>query len=101
MIALQQGQLKNTKEKKRVEKKYLRNRKNVSTATEELKQRLVAISSRLESYKARWKHYRQNRMFRINQKRFYDEISDNAQRPSPFLTTLNPVKSGVRYGTSQ
>ena len=71
------------KEKKRIELKYLRNGKNVSTATEGLKQRLVATSSRLERYEARCKQYRQNRMFHINQKRFYDEISDTAPKTQP------------------
>ena len=55
----------------------------MSTATEELKQRLVAVSSRLERYEARCKQYRQNHMFRFNQKRFYDMISNNARKTQP------------------
>ena len=102
MVALEQGQLKKAKEKKRIEQKYLRNGKNVSTATEELKQRLVAISSWLERYKVQCKHYHQNHMFHINQKQFYNEISDNAPKtqPIPDNTESSEFWSALWPGTS-
>ena len=47
----------------------------------EVRQRLVAIGAKLERYDNRTKQYRQNRLFELNQKRFFKEL-EGAQRES-------------------
>ena len=42
---------------------------------EELKQRLIAKKAKLMIYDKRIKQYEQNRLYRVDQKRFYQEIN--------------------------
>ena len=48
---------------------------------EEVRQRLVAVGTKLEKYDNRTKQYRQNRLFESNQKRLFNEL-EVAQRES-------------------
>ena len=48
---------------------------------EEVRQRLVAVGTKLEIYDNRTKQYRQNRLFEPSQKRLFNEL-EGAQRKS-------------------
>ena len=65
---------------KGLEKKYGIRRKGLSTALEELKQRMIAKSAKLKRYEQRIAQYRQNRLFRSDQKKFYNELNGSNGR---------------------
>jgi len=50
------------------------NQKGLNVATEEVKQRLVALLARPQLYEARHKHWRQNHLFKTDQKQLYQEL---------------------------
>ena len=47
---------------------------------EELKQRIVAITTRVRRYHRRVNRFRQNRMFQNNQRQFYWELNQEGER---------------------
>ena len=50
-------------------------KKGVKVVMEELKQRLNAKAMKVKRYEQRIKQYQQNRLFRVDQKRFYQQVS--------------------------
>ena len=74
---MKKGILKNTASKTSLIKKYLLNgSKTIAEVSEELKQRVIATTKKVERFEARIKQYRQNRIFRINQRRFYQDLEE-------------------------
>ena len=63
-----------------LQKKYNVNRKGLAVVIEELKQRVTAKKAKLNRYEQRIKQYRQNRLFYIDQKRFYQEINGETRK---------------------
>ena len=57
-----------------LKKKYNIARKGLNRVVEELKQRLTAQAAKLKRYEDRQNQYRQNRMFKTNQKRLFEEM---------------------------
>ena len=69
------GELRNQQKYKALSRKYHIARKGLKVVTEELKQRLIAKKAKLMRYDQRAKQYEQNRLYRVDQKRFYQEIN--------------------------
>ena len=71
---LKKGELKNARIVTKLETEFNLQRKGIETVIEELKQRLTAMSARLQRYDTRNNQYRQNMLFQSNQKKLFDEI---------------------------
>ena len=69
------GQLKNERKYKELDRRYKIARKGLDVVLEELKQRLTAKTAKIKKYDQRIAQYRQNRMFRTDQKKFYQELN--------------------------
>ena len=82
----QKGSLK--KKKVRLSRMYKVHQKELSIATEEVRQRLVPLSARLQQYEARHKQWRQNQLFRTDQKQLYQELGgqEKAKQSVPDAT---------------
>ena len=70
-----EGELRNQQKYKALSRKYHIARKGLKVVNEELKQRLIAKKAKLMRYDQRVKQYEQNRLYRVDQKRFYQEIN--------------------------
>ena len=55
--------------------KYRVKRKGLKTVIEELKQRMLAKSAKVERYEQRIEQFRQNRIFDLDQKKIYTELN--------------------------
>ena len=73
----ERGELRTDSKYTRLKEKYSIRRKGIEVVMEELKQRLKAKRAKVRRYEQRVKQYRQNRLFKSNQKRFYQEINGN------------------------
>ena len=60
---------------KLVEEKYGVKRKGLTTVIEELKQRILAKAAKLSRYEQRIQQYRINRLFKVDQKKVYNEFN--------------------------
>ena len=60
-----------------LERRYWIKKKGLTTVIEELKQRLKAKREKIKRYQQRKHQYRQNRTFRTDQKRIYQEMNGN------------------------
>ena len=60
---------------KLVEEKYGVKRKGLTTVIEELNQRILAKAAKISRYKQRIQQYRINRLFKVDQKKFYNEFN--------------------------
>ena len=72
---------------KLVEEKYRVKRKGLTTVIEELKQRILAKAAKIYRYEQRIEQYRINRLFKVNQKKVYNELygqtgSSNGDMPN-------------------
>lgn len=56
------------------QRKYRLEEKGITIVIEELKQRIIAKANKVKTYKNRIEQYRQNRLSRVNQGRFYEEL---------------------------
>ena len=90
------------KKKEELRKKYKIKVKCFKVITEVLKQRISAKSEKLRYYDARGKQYRQNKLFRCNQRALYQELGgkerstqvpSNAEEANKFWSKVgdNPV----------
>ena len=64
--------------KRKVEKlleKFRIRQKALGTVLEELKQRVLATTAKIERYNERIKQYKQNRLFTIDQKKLFAELN--------------------------
>ena len=66
-------------------------RKGFKVLSEELKQRISAKSEKLKFYSARDNQYRQNKLFRCNQKASYQELGEKV-RPVQILSNAEEAK---------
>mgnify|MGYP007065339753 CR=1 FL=1 len=73
------GTLQNQRERERLNRKHRVTQKGLQVVTEEMKQRVTALAARLQRYEARVKQWRQNRLFRTNQRQLYDELSNKTR----------------------
>ena len=65
---------------KELYEKYSVKKKGLKTAIEELKQRMKAKSAEVKRYEQRIEQFRQNRVFDLDQKKIYTELSRNGIR---------------------
>ena len=75
---------------RRLERKYKLAKNGLKHVYEDLKQRLIANSKKLQRYKNRNKQFVQNRMFETDQRRFCKELDGNS---NSFQTTPDPEKA--------
>ena len=64
----------------RLERKYSIRVKRLNVVVEELKQRITAIAAKVRRYQGRVDSYRQNRLFKNNQRQFYRELDQEEER---------------------
>ena len=64
----------------RLERKYSIRVKRLNVVVEELKQRIPAIGAKVRGYQGRVDSYRQNRLFKNNQRQFYRELDQEEER---------------------
>ena len=64
----------------RLERKYNIRIKRSNVAIEELKKRITAISAKVRRYQGWVDSYRQNRLFKNNQRQFYRELDQEEER---------------------
>ena len=64
----------------RLERKYSIRVKRLNVVIEELKQRITAIAAKVRRYQGRVDSYRQNRLFKNNQRQFYRELDQEEER---------------------
>ena len=62
---------------KLLQEKYRVKKKGLTTVIEELKQRILAKSAKIKRYNQRIDQYRLNRLFKIDQKKVYNELNGN------------------------
>jgi hypothetical protein len=88
---LKRRSLRNIRTKEMLVKKYNLETKTIAEVLEELKQRVTATAKKIERYESRIKQYKQNRQFRSNQRRFYQDlvegVSNIAETPEKGETT--------------
>ena len=60
---------------KLIEEKYGVKRKDLTTMIEELKQTILAKAAKLSRHKQRTQQYRINRLFKVDQKKVYNEFN--------------------------
>ena len=72
--------LKKKQKMKELYGKYRFKRKGLKTVIEELKQRTLTKSAKVERYKQRIESFRQNRIFDLDQKKIYAELNGNGIR---------------------
>jgi len=80
--AFKRGNLKNVKEKARLEKVYGLGEKGTLYVIEFLKNKIHAGSCKVQNYLRRNVQFRQNNLFRNDQKQLYKELSGSAQMDS-------------------
>ena len=73
---------KKSRKLREMEEKYRVKRKGIKTVIEELKQRMIAKSEKIKRYDQRINQFRLNRMFNIDQKKVYMELSGGGMRQS-------------------
>ena len=77
LVRVKKGQIGARKEGKAklVQEKYRVKRKGLPMVTEELKQRILAKAAKISRYEQRIQQYRINRLFRVDQKKVYNEFN--------------------------
>ena len=71
------GQVRNRAKIEELENKYHFKSKKLNTVIEELKQRLVAKAAKVKRYEQRGEQFKQNQLFNLDQKRFYQQLNGN------------------------
>ena len=69
-----------SQKKQKIKELYEKNRikrKGLKTVIEELKQRMLVKTEKVKRYKRRFDQFRQNRIFDLDQKNIYAELSRN------------------------
>ncbi|XP_068684755.1 uncharacterized protein [Montipora foliosa] len=69
------GEIKSKRKVKELENKYNIKRKGLTLVIEELKQKLLAKTAKINRYEQRITQYRQNQMFETDQKKVYEELN--------------------------
>ena len=73
------GELMKSGKMEQLEKKYNIKGKGITTVLEELKQRILAKAAKIKRYDQRRTQYKQNILFKQDQKRFYQELNGTAR----------------------
>ncbi|XP_030767083.1 uncharacterized protein LOC115890869 [Sitophilus oryzae] len=71
------GKLNDQRKKDYLWHKYKMAEKRIPTVMEELKQRIMATANKIERYERRIVQYRQNQLFKTDQKRFYKSLENS------------------------
>ena len=71
----QKGEIKKWEGASYIERKYHVKKKGIETVIDELRQRIVALATRMERYTNRVKQYRQSKLFETKQKRLYLKLN--------------------------
>ena len=69
------NEIRNKEKYNNLEHKYYIKKKGLNTVIEELKQRLSAKAAKIRRYEQRIEQYKQNRMFRYDQKKVYQDLN--------------------------
>ena len=69
------NEIRNKEKYNNLEHKYQIKKKGLNTVIEELKQRLSAKAAKIRRYEQRIEQYKQNRMFRYDQKKVYQDLN--------------------------
>ena len=69
-----------------MERKYNLYNQPIKVKIEQLKQDISAIAHKSERYTTRCETYRQNKQFKENQKRFYEDLSNTTPQKPEGLT---------------
>jgi hypothetical protein len=80
MDRMKRGELKRMGVIRMLERKYWIKRKGLSIVLEELKQRVIAKRAKLKRYEQRVRQYQQNKLFKIDQKKVYQELNGIFER---------------------
>ena len=72
---LKEGKMTKTRHREDIQKKYQLREKGVKHVIEELKLGIIAKAAKVRRYKERIKQFKQNRLFKEDQSRFYQEIN--------------------------
>jgi hypothetical protein len=72
------GTLRNIKTKTVLTQRYHLEAKTITEVAEELKQRVLATAKKIERYESRIQQFRQNRQFKTNQRRFYQNLEEGS-----------------------
>ena len=70
----------NFRNQERLESKYSIRVNRLNVVIEEFKQRITAIVAKVRRYQGRVDSYRQNRLFKNNQRQFYRELDQEEER---------------------
>lgn len=91
------GKLQRNWKFKELEKKYRIRKKGVRVVFEELKQRLVAKKTKIKRNEQRYQQYVQNRMLRVDQKKFYQSLHGESNKEKVVPNSGGSVKfwSGI------
>ena len=65
---------------KLLERKYNLEAKGLTVIVGELKQRVIAKKAKVKRFEQRIRQHRQNRLFSVDQKRFYQEINGESRK---------------------
>ena len=74
LVALNQGELHNQCTVEHLHNKYLQGRTSLTVAIEILKQKVLACSSKIRRYTSRIQGFHDNKLFRVDQRRFYKDL---------------------------
>ena len=74
------GELRKRGKYKMLERRYKIKGKGLNVVLEELKQRTAAKKAKVNRYVQRMKQYLQNRMFNVDQKKFYQELNGESRQ---------------------
>ena len=85
----------------RLERKYSIRVKRLNVVIEELKQRITAIAAKVWRYQGRADSYRQNRLFKNNQRQFYRELDQEEERCDDYQSVAEESKQFWRNIWSQ
>ena len=77
--SIKRGELRKRGKIEQLEKKYNMRRKGITMVMEELKQRILAKAAKIKRYEQRRTQYKQNILFKQDQKRFYQELNGKAR----------------------
>ena len=93
---LRSGELHNIAVCEGLERRYYLKKKGVVVVLEELKQRILAKTGKVERYQSRIEQYRQNRIFQSNQKRLF-EMLGNEERDN---SVVPDIEESMRFWSS-
>ena len=82
LIEIRENRIKDQRKIDKMERKYKLYNQPIKVKIEQLKQEISVIAHKIEHHATRCGTYRQNKQFKENQKRFYEDLSNTTpQKP--------------------